>query len=132
MAKQKTNQVGNTAFDEAGLKTFNREKLLEAAKEFELAFTEQTTEEDIIKAILEAQKKESETSQETPNPPPPADNNGKGSGPGEKVRIKNETCKNGKLFLGNGELAVFDENGIAEIDAEQAERLLRIPGYEKA
>jgi hypothetical protein len=63
---------------------------------------------------------------------PSADTGGQGASPGNKVRVKNEKYKDGKIFLGNGKLAEFDANGIAEIDAMQAKRLLAIPGYEKA
>ncbi|MCL1993472.1 MAG: hypothetical protein FWG66_11065 [Spirochaetes bacterium] len=48
------------------------------------------------------------------------------------VRIRNESLKGGRVLLANGETAVFDKDGIAGIDSAQAERLLRIPGYEKA
>jgi hypothetical protein len=139
MAKKKDNDPGNqnTAWDEAGLSNLTREKLLEIAKEFEIAF-DGATDEQIIKAILEAQKEDSEPSQEDPDkppenppPPPPAEKSGKEEAGKGNVRIKNESCKNGKIFLGNGKLAEFDADGIAEIEADQVERLLRIPGYEK-
>jgi hypothetical protein len=160
MAKKKKDNPGDnqvdTVWDEAGLENLTREKLLEVAKEFELSFTENATEEEIIKAILEAQEEDTNSSQgdsdssqedtnssqedsdssqedtDKPDNTPPADTSGQGAAPEGKIRIKNENCKNGKRFLGNGELAEFDANGIAEIEATQAERLLRIPGYEKA
>jgi hypothetical protein len=138
MAKKKENNPDNqnTAWDEAGLSNLTREKLLEIAREFGIGFGDNPMDEQIIKAILQAQKEDSDPSQDDPGkpdnpPPPPADTSGQGATPEGKVRIKNENCKNGKVFLGNGKLAEFDANGIAEIDAEQAKRLLNIQGYEK-
>jgi hypothetical protein len=140
MAKKRDNNPGNqnTAWDEAGLSKLTREKLLEIAREFGIGFSDNPADEEIIKAILEAQKEDSEPSQEDPdkppeNPPPPspAEKSGKEEAGKGNVRIKNESCKNGKVFLGNGKLAEFDADGIAEIEADQAERLLKIPGYEK-
>ena len=50
---------------------------------------------------------------------------------GKTVRIQNENLKNGKIFLANGQIAVFDPDGIAEIDSSQSDRLLSIPCYKK-
>ena len=48
------------------------------------------------------------------------------------VRIRNENLKDGKITLGNGKIAEFNSSGIAEVEASQADRLLKIPGFEKA
>jgi hypothetical protein len=45
--------------------------------------------------------------------------------------VKVRHGKGKKITLPNGEIAVFDENGILETDRETAEYLLSIPGYEK-
>jgi hypothetical protein len=134
MARKKNDDnpgENNTAWDEAGLSHLTREKLLEVAGEFEIVITGEVSDDEIIKLILEAQKEDTETSPEDTGNTPPADASGQGEAPDEKVRIKNEKCKGEKRFLGNGELVEFDANGIAEIEASQAERLLKIPGYEK-
>ena len=52
--------------------------------------------------------------------------------PEKTIRIRNDSLKNGKILLGNGKVAEFSDDGIAEIEASQADRLLKIPGYEKA
>jgi len=135
------------AWDKAGLETLNREELSETAGEFGIAFSDDTTNEELIKAILKAQEEDADSPQEdsegdkvpgktetteTPDKASPSVVSGKGTAPEDKIRIKNEFLKNSKVFLGNGELAEFDVDGIAEIEAAQAERLLKIPGYEKA
>jgi hypothetical protein len=48
-----------------------------------------------------------------------------------KVKVKHENLKGKKITLPTGEIAVFDENGILEVDAAIAEYLLSIPGYER-
>ena len=68
---------------------------------------------------------------EKPDNPNSTATNGKAAVPEGKIRIRNETLKNGDVFLGNGELAGFDADGIAEIETAQAKRLLGIPGYEE-
>jgi hypothetical protein len=45
-----------------------------------------------------------------------------------KKRIKHENLKGKNLIAGNKTIA-FDADGIAELDAADAERLLTIPGY---
>jgi hypothetical protein len=56
-----------------------------------------------------------------PNPPEPEQK------PAKK-RIKHEKLKGKNLIAGNKTIA-FDADGIAELDAADAERLLTIPGY---
>jgi len=133
------------AWDKAGLETLNREELSETAGEFGIAFSDDTTNEELIKAILKAQEEDADSPQEdsegdkvpgkTETTETPAKPNStvtsNAAAQGGKIRIKNEALKGGKVFLGNGELAEFDVDGIAEIEAAQAERLLKIPGYEK-
>ena len=149
MAKKEKNQANpdekNTVWEEAALLNLTREKLSEIAKEFELTFDENATDEVIIQAILKAQQEDGDASQGSENQqpnqgdgdqPPSQGSENQQSGKGEtlegKIRIKNEKCKNGKRTLGNGEIAEFDADGIAEIEASQAERLLTIPGYVRA
>jgi len=48
-----------------------------------------------------------------------------------KVRVKSETIKGIKIIVGKDTIQA-DDNGIIEVDAEQAEMLLTIPGYMKA
>ena len=53
------------------------------------------------------------------------------SAPGEKpakIRVRHEALKGGKLIVGD-KTVEFDADGIAELDAADAERLLTIPGY---
>jgi hypothetical protein len=57
-----------------------------------------------------------------PKIPPRADNG--------KKRIKCEELKGRKITVGKGIIVRVDENGILEVDADEAERLLTIPGYE--
>ncbi|GHU65049.1 hypothetical protein FACS189447_03290 [Spirochaetia bacterium] len=66
--------------------------------------------------------------QGTGNPPPPVPE----WKPGEKVRIKNLALKGEKIFLADGSIAAFDAEGVIEVDGVEAERLITIPGYEKA
>ena len=51
---------------------------------------------------------------------------------GEKKRVKCADLKGKKLIVGNGGIVQIDENGFFEVEAKEAERLLTIPGYEKA
>jgi hypothetical protein len=48
-----------------------------------------------------------------------------------KIKIAQEDLNNGKILLSNGSLAKFNAEGIAEIEAGEATRLLSIPGYKK-
>jgi hypothetical protein len=50
---------------------------------------------------------------------------------GQRAKVKCLALK-GKEVSIRGEIVKVDENGILEVDAKQAERLLKIPGYEKA
>jgi hypothetical protein len=56
--------------------------------------------------------------------PPPDD--------GERVKIRNEKMSGQKIFLGDGEIAEFDQDGIIEVGGREAARLAEIPGYERA
>jgi hypothetical protein len=56
-----------------------------------------------------------------PNPPAPEQKP-------EKKRVKHEKLKGKNLIVGNKTIA-FDADGIAELDAADAERLLTIPDY---
>jgi hypothetical protein len=56
-----------------------------------------------------------------PNPPAPEQKSA-------KKRVKHENLKGKNLIVGN-KTVVFDADGIAELDAADAERLLTIPGY---
>ena len=58
-------------------------------------------------------------------PAPPA-------GTGGKRRVKCADLKGKQVIVGKGEIVQIDENGFFEVDAEEAKRLLTIPGYEKA
>jgi hypothetical protein len=49
-----------------------------------------------------------------------------------KKRVKCEALKGKKIIIGKGEAVQIDENGFFEVEAEEAERLLTIPGYKKA
>jgi hypothetical protein len=55
------------------------------------------------------------------NPAPPV-NNG-------KRRIKCGALKGRMVVVGKGKIIPIDENGFLEVGAEEAERLLTIPGY---
>jgi hypothetical protein len=46
--------------------------------------------------------------------------------------VKCESLKGKKVIVGKGEVVQIDENGFFEVEAEEAERLLTIPGYEEA
>jgi hypothetical protein len=59
-------------------------------------------------------------------PPAPATENG------GKKRVKCEALKGKQVIIGKGEAVQIDENGFFEVEAEEAERLLTIPGYEEA
>lgn len=59
-----------------------------------------------------------------PNPPAPEQKL-------TKKRVKHEKLKGKNLIVGNKTIA-FDADGIAELDAADAERLLTIPGYTEA
>ena len=127
----------NTAWDEQSLLNLPVEKLREVARELNFAVSETSKEEELIKAILKAQEdavnsQDGKNKQDTGNDKPPATTN-KGSEDNPEgigtIRVKNEKCKNAKRFLGNGKLVEFDADGIAEIEANQAGRLLNIPGY---
>jgi len=50
---------------------------------------------------------------------------------GKKKRVKCETIKGQSIIIGADTIQV-DENGVIEVDAVQAERLLTIPGWEEA
>jgi hypothetical protein len=56
--------------------------------------------------------------------PPPAN--------GEKRRVKCAALKGKKVIVGKGEVVQIDDDGFFEVQAEEAERLLTIPGYEPA
>jgi hypothetical protein len=58
-----------------------------------------------------------------PPPAPPASNSG-------KVCLKSEAIKGMKIIVGKDTVQA-DGDGVIEVDAVQAERLLTIPGYEK-
>jgi hypothetical protein len=62
------------------------------------------------------------------NPPPPASFP---SLPAGKKRVKCEALKNQKITVGNGVIVQVDGDGILEVDADDAARLLTIPGYEE-
>jgi hypothetical protein len=51
---------------------------------------------------------------------------------GGKKRVKCGAMKGKKVIVGKGEVVQIDENGCFEVEAEEAERLLTIPGYEEA
>ena len=53
------------------------------------------------------------------------------SSTGKKVRLKCVALKGQKVAVGK-EIIQLDDKGIFEVGGEEAERLLRIPGYEKA
>jgi hypothetical protein len=59
-----------------------------------------------------------------PPVPPPAT--------GGRKRVKCEALKGGKIIIGKGEVIQIDEEGFFEVDADEAERLLTIPGYKEA
>jgi hypothetical protein len=58
-------------------------------------------------------------------------NNSTPSGNGN-VRIKHAGMAGKKIFLRRGEIGTFDNEGILEVEVADAERLLSIPGYERA
>jgi hypothetical protein len=64
---------------------------------------------------------ENQESGNPPNPPAPEQKLA-------KKRVKHEKLKGKNLIVGNKTIA-FDADGIAELDAADAERLLTIPGY---
>jgi hypothetical protein len=58
-------------------------------------------------------------------PPAPPKNEG-------KKRVKCAALKGEKIIVGKGEVVQIDENGLFEVEAKEAERLLTIPDYEEA
>jgi hypothetical protein len=72
-----------------------------------------------------------DASQTPPDPSGNEETNAQGQG-GGKVKIVHDRLRNGKIFLSNGSIAEFNAEGIAEIEAMEAARLLSIPGYKKA
>ncbi|MDR1219698.1 MAG: hypothetical protein LBK73_08835 [Treponema sp.] len=65
------------------------------------------------------------------NNTPQGDNQQGGAAPDRKPakrRVRQEHLKGKNLIVGNKTIA-FDADGIAELDAADAERLLTIPGY---
>jgi hypothetical protein len=52
--------------------------------------------------------------------------------PSGKVRIKHDGMAGNKIFLQRGDIGTFDNEGILEVEVIEAERLLTIPGYERA
>jgi hypothetical protein len=71
-----------------------------------------------------------DASQTPPDPPGNEETNAHGRG-GGKVKIVHDRLRNGKIFLSDGSIAEFNAEGIAEIEATEAERLLSIKGYER-
>lgn len=71
---------------------------------------------------------------ETPQVDPPADHVTPPTPPpsGGKVRIKHAALKGEKEVIIGKENVKADKDGVIEVDAAQAARLLSIPGYEKA
>ena len=72
-----------------------------------------------------------------PDAPPSEEKGGDKSPPqnppsGEKKRIKNAALKGKEINIGTGDIVAVDGDGIFEVDAAQAARLLTIPGYEEA
>jgi hypothetical protein len=66
--------------------------------------------------------------QEKPAPNLPPEKEGEGK---TKKRIKNPDLKGETVIVGNEEVQA-DANGVIEVDAAQAVRLLTIPGWEEA
>jgi hypothetical protein len=48
------------------------------------------------------------------------------------VRVRHEGLKGQKITIGGGAIVQVDKDGIFEVDAQEADRLFTIPGYEKA
>jgi hypothetical protein len=58
-----------------------------------------------------------------PDPPPVKEG---------KKRLKCAALKGGKITVGTGEVIQIDKNGVFEVEAKEAARLLTIPDYEEA
>jgi len=83
-----------------------------------------TPQSDNPDPAADAEKKTEAETQQKEAPPSPDSN-------GNKVRIKCESLKGKSVVVGKDTVQV-DENGILEVGEDQANRLLTIPGYEKA
>jgi hypothetical protein len=51
---------------------------------------------------------------------------------GATVKIKNPEKKGQKIFVGDGQIAEFNSEGIIEVNGREAARLLKIHGYKRA
>lgn len=50
---------------------------------------------------------------------------------GDRTQVKNANLRGQKILTFSGKVAEFNEAGIAEVSRQEAEYLLKIPGYEK-
>ena len=68
-----------------------------------------------------------------PSPPEPPEPNPSAADKGENGarRIRNDVLKGKKFNIGNGEIVNVDGEGVFEVEAAVAERLLAIPGFEE-
>ena len=66
----------------------------------------------------------------TPEPPEATPAAKKGNA--GKFRVKNPECAGLTLYGVNGNQIAFDAGGEADVDAEDFEHFLKVPGYEKA
>jgi hypothetical protein len=88
--------------------------------------------------VAQQQKEGAGTQGATPPVPPAIGDNKPPTPPsptkasGGKKRVKCESLKGKKVIVGKGEVVQIDENGFFEVEEQEAERLLAIPGYKEA
>lgn len=145
--QQSTDGVDNAGtgdnWTESGLLELTEDQLLDIAAEYELAFDHAASKEELVAAILKAQEPDQTPSQDNGGDPaqthgetkpqettPKADDPPKDTG--EKVRVKCASLAGGKEVVVGAETVKADQDGVIEVAAAQADRLLTIPGYEKA
>ena len=151
--KNKEAEADNQPLQEADLTAMNREQLTELALTYEIAFTAETPNEEIIKAILEAEAegdkpdeggdanapvesgdKPTETPQGTEartDPAAPPKNQKQTQPPKEDVVTV--ICKKRKgetITAVTGKPIVFDADGSAKASKADAEYLKNCPGFE--
>jgi len=145
MPKKQAKNDGAPPVEEVNLSEMTREDLVNLATVYGLNPADDASKEDIIAAILEADADrtdppEEDHSKEEKGPPAPKNDKDppspkpkaqKPKDDGEKVRLKCERLKGGKkVIVGNAEVQA-DKDGVIEVDANEAARLLTIPGYQE-
>jgi len=133
--------IRDTIWEEGALNGMTDDQLIETARAYDLAF-ENASREEVIKAILEAQRKTDsdqagggQDGNEAPqgdtgkDAKPDAGNKNPPSDKGE-ISVFSEMCKEKTIVAVTGRPIVFDAGGNAQADKADAEYLKNIPGYE--